>query len=122
MKVSAVNSTGDSFYWNYVTDTFYSNYAGAVIKVAVSVAIMQLEVSATYAGENFCSKYVSDTFYWNYASGSLCCDHAGGISYSALCRWLSIVIMQVIVSIVAMYVTASSSNFIFLSLTDIHFP
>ena len=34
---------------------------------------------------------------------------------------ISIVIMQVAVSIVAMYVTASSSKFIFLSLTDIHF-
>ena len=34
---------------------------------------------------------------------------------------ISIVIMQVAVSIVAMYVIASSCNFIFLSLTDIHF-
>ena len=34
---------------------------------------------------------------------------------------ISIVIMQVTVSIVAMYVTVSSSNFIFLSLTDTHF-
>ena len=32
---------------------------------------------------------------------------------------ISIVIMQVAVSVVAMYVTASSSNFIFLSLTSI---
>ena len=45
------------------------------------------------------------------------------------CRWyflqcimhmtISLVIMQVAVSIVAMHVTASSSNFIFLSLTSI---
>ena len=34
---------------------------------------------------------------------------------------VSIVIMQVTVSIVAMYVKVSSSNFIFLSLTDTHF-
>ena len=34
---------------------------------------------------------------------------------------ISIVIVQVAVSVVAMYVTASSSKFIFLSLTDIHF-
>ena len=33
----------------------------------------------------------------------------------------SIVIMQVAVSVVAMYVTASSSNFMFISLTGIHF-
>ena len=34
---------------------------------------------------------------------------------------ISIAIMQVTVSVVAMYVTVSSSNFIFLSLTDTHF-
>ena len=28
MKVSVVNSAGDSFCWNYATDTFYGNYAG----------------------------------------------------------------------------------------------
>ena len=33
---------------------------------------------------------------------------------------ISMVIMQVAVSIAAMYVTASSSNFVFLPLTDIH--
>ena len=47
------------------------------------------------------------------------------------CRWyflhcimhmtISIVVMQVDVSIVAIYVTVSSGNFIVLSLTDIHF-
>ena len=34
---------------------------------------------------------------------------------------ISSVIMQVTVSAVAMYVAVSSSNFIFLSLTDTHF-
>ena len=34
---------------------------------------------------------------------------------------ISTVIMQVTVSVVAMYVTVSSSNFIFLSLDDTHF-
>ena len=34
---------------------------------------------------------------------------------------ISIVSMQVAVYVVAKYVTASSSNFIFLSLADIHF-
>ena len=48
-----------------------------------------------------------------------------------LCRWyflqfimhmaIFIVIMQVTVSVVAMYATVSSKNFILLSLTDIHF-
>ena len=84
MKISVVNSVTDSFCWNYATDTFYSNlmqnlrfycnYAGgtfchtyvggsfvAFMKVTVSVAIMQLEVSAT-PSENFPRKYVSDNF------------------------------------------------------------
>ena len=34
---------------------------------------------------------------------------------------ISAVIMHVAISVVAMYVTVSSSNFIFLSLTDTHF-
>ena len=34
---------------------------------------------------------------------------------------ISVAIMQVTVSVVAMYVIASSSNFIFLSVTDTHF-
>ena len=34
---------------------------------------------------------------------------------------ISIVVMHVTVPVVAMYVTVSSSNFIFLSLTDNHF-
>ena len=34
---------------------------------------------------------------------------------------ISIAVMQVTVSVVAMYVTVSSSNFIFLSLTDTYF-
>ena len=61
MKVSVVNSAGGTFCWNYVTDNFYGNYASfevvlfvtgmlvdifvAIKQVAVSAAIMQLEVS-----------------------------------------------------------------------------
>ena len=51
-------------------------------------------------------------FYLNYASESLQC-----IMYMTI----TIVIMQVTVSVEAMYLTVSSSNFIFLSLTDTHF-
>ena len=69
MKVSAVNTAGGSFCWNYATDIFYGNYAGdnvcciyavilevvlfvtgmfvdlsvAIKQVTVSVAIMQLK-------------------------------------------------------------------------------
>ena len=31
VKVSVVNAAGGSFCWNYVTDTFYINYEGAII-------------------------------------------------------------------------------------------
>ena len=72
MKVSVVNSGGESFCWNYATDTFYGNYEGdniciyasfevilsvtgmlvdlsvAVIQVTVSNAIRQLESSAVH--------------------------------------------------------------------------
>ena len=73
VKVSVVNSAGDSFCWNYVTDTFYGNCASdnvccffadfelllsvtgilmdlsvTIMQVTVSVAIMQLKVSAAH--------------------------------------------------------------------------
>ena len=38
-----------------------------------------------------------------------------------LINYITTVIMQVTVSVVAMHVTVSGSNFIFLSLTDTHF-
>ena len=46
----------------------------AVMKVTVSVAIMQLEVSATLMQVKVSA-----------AGESLCCNHADGIFYSALC-------------------------------------
>ena len=72
MKVSVVNSAGDSFCWNYATDLcIYGNYASdnvccilagfqvllsatgmlvdlsvTIMQVTVSIAVMQLEVSA----------------------------------------------------------------------------
>ena len=90
MKVSIVNSAGDSFCWYYATETFYGgNYASdnvcrifagfkvvlpiAGMLVNLSVAIMQLEVSAAHMqGNSFCNKYVDDNFYCSYADGSLC--------------------------------------------------
>ena len=89
MKVSAINSVGDSFCCNYATDTFDGNYAGDVcciyagFKVVLSVTVMLVDLSdasdcfcsnyavrgfcSTYAGESFCSKLVGDKFYCNYA-------------------------------------------------------
>ena len=73
MKLSVVNAAGDSFCWNYDTDTLYGNYANGntccifagfevelsvtgmlvnlsvtIMLVTVSVAIMLLEVSAVH--------------------------------------------------------------------------
>ena len=52
MKVSVVNSAGDSFCWNYGTDTFYGNYAGdnvcciyAGFEVVLSVTDMLVDLS-----------------------------------------------------------------------------
>ena len=52
MKVFVVTSAGGSFCWNYATDTFYSNYAGANVLLLLcrfwgSVAIMLVILSAT---------------------------------------------------------------------------
>ena len=71
-----------------------------------------------YAGESVCSWYVGDNFFWNYASGSLCCRYY--FLQSIMQLTISIVVIQVTIS-VAMYVTVSSSKFIFLSLTNTHF-
>ena len=52
MKVSVVNSAGGSFCWNYETDIFYSNYAGASIccnyALRSSIAIVLVVLSATF--------------------------------------------------------------------------
>ena len=91
--------------------------------MTVSVAIMRLEVSATLMKVKISAAYMWGTIFIEIMQV--------GVSVLQLCRWyflqcimcmaIFIVIMQVAVSIAAMYVTPSSSNFIFLSLTDIHF-
>ena len=57
----------------------------AVMKVTVFVAIIQLEVSATLVQVKIFAANMGDNFYPNYEHGSLCCNHAGDILYSALC-------------------------------------
>ena len=54
MKVSVVNSAGDSFCWNYATDTFYGNYTSdnvccifAGFEVVRSVTCMLVDLSVT---------------------------------------------------------------------------
>ena len=99
MKVSVVNSAGDSFCWNYASDTFHvcCIYAGfevvlfvtamlvdlsvAIRQVTVSVAIMQLEVSAAHMQVTvspakmgltfFCCNYAGEPFFYSYVRDSL---------------------------------------------------
>ena len=91
----------------------------AVMKVTVSIAIMQLEVSATFIQVKISAANMWVTFFIEIMQV--------GVSETIMLYFLqcimhmtiSTVIMQVAVSVVAMYATASSSNFIFLSLISI---
>ena len=93
-----VNSAGDSFCWNYATDTFYSNYTGAganihllqlcrfwgciaIMQMTVSVAITQLEISATFTQLNVFATNILVTIFIEIM-------HVEGIFSSALCAWL----------------------------------
>ena len=106
----------------------------AVVKVTVSVAIMQLEVPATLMQAKVSTVNVWMTIFIEIMQVGVSVGimqvvfsavhhaHDYFILYYILYIILysmSIVVMQVAVSVVAMYVTASSSNFIFLSLTSI---
>ena len=108
----------------------------AVVKVTVSVAIMQLEVPATLMQAKVSTVNVWMTIFIEIMQVGVSVGimqvvfsavhhaHDYFILYYILYIILysmSIVVMQVAVSVVAMYVTASSSNFIFLSLTEILF-
>ena len=99
------------FYCNYVGGTFSYSYVDGSFCCDYTVR----SFCAIYADESFCSKYVGENFYWNYAGEGLCYHYTGGTFYNASYTTISIVIMLVAVSAVAMYVTVSSSNFIFLS-------
>ena len=50
MKVSVVNSAGDSFRWNYATDTFYGNYANDNACCIFAGFEVALSVTGMYAG------------------------------------------------------------------------
>ena len=60
MKVSVVNSAGDSSCWNYATDTLYGNYASdnvccifAGFEVVLSVTEMLADLCYNYAARLF---------------------------------------------------------------------
>ena len=88
----------------------------AIMLESESVAIMLvLSFYCSYVVRSFCSIYageISAANLWVAIFESLQC-----IMYMTI----SIVIMQVTASVEAMYLTVSSSNFIFLSLTGTHF-
>ena len=113
VKVSVVNSAGESFCWNYATDTFYGNYAGdnvcfevvlfvngmlvdlsvGIKQVTVSVAIMQLKVSGAHMPVTVSAANMWVTIF---------------VVIMQLCRWYSLqYIMHMIVAIVIMKVTLS---------------
>ena len=41
----------------------FVDFSGTFMQVTVSVAIMQLDVSATHASNSFCSKFANDSFF-----------------------------------------------------------
>ena len=82
VKVSVVNSAGDSFCWNYATDTFYSNYTGANLccNYASFEVLLQLYwwyFPYSYVGGSFCCNYAGECFCCNYAVRSFCNIYTG---------------------------------------------
>ena len=80
----------------------------AMMQVTVSVAITQLEISAA-------NMWVTIFFEIMHVGVAIT-----QVVFSAVQK-IVIVIMQVTVSVIAMYVSVSSRNFIVLFLTDTHF-
>ena len=84
------------------------------------VAIMQLEVSATLVQVKGSAANMWVTIFLKLCRWeSLLQSHRWYFLQCIMHMTISIVIIQVAVFVVAMYVTASSSKFIFLSLTSI---
>ena len=57
----------------------------AVIKVTLSVAIMQLEISGTLSQVKISAANMWVTIFIEIIQVRVCCNHAAGIFYSALC-------------------------------------
>ena len=95
---------GDCFCCNYAVRGFCNSYASQYFKISavnmwvtIFIEIMQVGVSVAIVQVVFSTVH--------YAHDYICCNYAN----------------YAVISVVAMYVTASSSKSIFLSLTDIHF-
>ena len=110
---------GGTFCYSYVGGSFCCNHAGDCFCCNYAVR----SFCSTYAGDSLCSKYVGDNFYCNYAGESLCWKLCRSYFLQCIiCMTVFIVILQGTHSVVlAMEVVVSSSNFIFLSLTDTRF-
>ena len=131
VKVSVVSSAGGSFCWNYATDTFYSNYAGANICCNYagfwgSIVIMLVVLSATLMLVDlffqlrrwlflmqFCGlKFLQHLFRWRFLQHI--CEWQFLLKW---CRWESLLqscrwyfpqcIMHMTISIVIMQVAVS---------------
>ena len=88
----------------------------AIMQVTVSVTIMQLEVSAAFMQLKISAANMWVTIFIEIMEVGVVSVSIMHV-FSAVHYAHDIVIMQVTVSVVAMYLTVRSSNFIFLSLT-----
>ena len=87
MNISVVNFAGDSFCWNYATDTCYSNYAGDNVCSNYIAFWVPFQLCRWYFnGGSYRCKYASDCS--TYAGGGFCRTYVGE----------NVVIMQVGVS------------------------
>ena len=110
--MTATISASESFCSQFYRWQFLLELCNYVTKVTVSIAIMQLEVSATLMQVKISAAYMWVTIFIEIMPVEFLLQS---------CRWyflqcimhmtISIVIMQVAVSIVAMCATASSSSF-----------
>ena len=92
----------------------------AIMQVTVSVTTMQLEVSVLLMQVTVSAANIWVKIFSVIMQVGVCYKYAGvfsSVHYAHNCFY-SIIIMQVTVSVIAMSVTISSNNFIFLSLTD----
>ena len=89
--------------------------------MTASVAIMQLEVSAAFMQVKVLAANMWVTIFIEIMHGVSVTIMQVVFSTVHYAHDYFFVIMQVTVSVILMYVTGSSSNFIFVSLTDNHF-
>ena len=75
------NYVGGNFCYNYVGGSSCCNYAGDCFCCSYAVR----RFCTIYAGENLCSNMWMTIFIEIMHMG-VCCNHTGGVFYSALCK------------------------------------